>query len=105
MVTKNTQSTGTDVGVTGAQIRGARGLLNLSVTELAELARVGVNTVRRAEATNGIAGLTAANMAALVTALEKEGVNFISTDTLGPGVRLRPTSPLPLRPRRRDASK
>ena len=88
--------------VTGAQLRGARGLLNLSVTELAEMSGLGLNTIRRAEATNGVSALTTANMKTLMTVLEGAGIVFIPGDHLGPGVRLRDLEPLPMRPRRRN---
>lgn len=92
------------MAVTGAQIRGARGLLNLSVTELSELSELGVNTIRRAEATNDVPALTPANMATLVTTLQTAGVEFVGVDELGPGVRLKAKDPQPMRRRRRDGA-
>lgn len=86
--------------VTGAQIRAARGLLNLSVLELAERTGLALNTVRRAEATNDVAPITNANARLLVTTLEAAGVVFIPADELGPGVRLRDAAQAPLQRRR-----
>lgn len=90
--------------MTGTQLRAARGLLNLSVSELAELTGLAVNTIRRAEATNGEVPITAANKNTLLMTLEKDGVVFIAPDAaLGAGVRLRSAEAPALRPRRRLA--
>ena len=73
---------------TGAQIRAARGLLNLSVAQLAERTRLGVNTIKRAEATNEAAPITAAIAQLIVSALEEAGVKFIPAEgDAGAGVR------------------
>lgn len=74
---------------TGGQLRGARGLLNMSIAELCELTHLAPNTVKRAEATNGPAPITAANAALLVSCLQRYGVVFLPPDDeAGPGVRL-----------------
>lgn len=75
--------------LTGAQIRAARALLDMSIADLARLAGLAVNTVRRAEGTNDIPRLTNANMKLLRSALEEAGVDFIEADDFGPGVRFR----------------
>jgi transcriptional regulator with XRE-family HTH domain len=90
------------VVLTGSQLRAARGLLNLSVAELAERTGLAVNTIRRAEATNGAAPITAANLTLLANVLEDAGVIFIAADQLGPGVRLKSPDPQPIQARRRD---
>jgi transcriptional regulator with XRE-family HTH domain len=71
--------------VVGAQIRMARAALKLGVRELAALAHVAPNTITRAEAGQPI---NAATMKAVTTALETAGVEFISENGGGPGVRL-----------------
>jgi transcriptional regulator with XRE-family HTH domain len=76
--------------ITGAQIRAARALLRWSAEALAERSRLGVATIRRAEATDGHPNLTAANVAAVQAALESAGVVFENDH--GPGVRLRARS-------------
>ena len=91
--------------ITGAQMRGARGLLNMSVADLCERTGLAINTVRRAEATNGIPVMTPANMRLIVTMLEDAGVLFIEADDCGPGVRLRSPEPLPVSSRRRPSAK
>ena len=90
--------------LTGSQLRAARGLLNLSVSELAERTGLAVNTIRRAEGTNGSAPITAANMKLLLATFDAAGVLFIPSDSLGPGVRLKTTEPLPMQTRRRDTT-
>lgn len=88
--------------VTGSQLRAARGLLNISVAELAHRTGLALNTIRKAEATNGPVTITAGNSALLVSTLETEGVIFIPADIVGPGVRLRHPVNLPDRRRRRS---
>jgi len=75
--------------ITGAQIRAARALLRWSADDLAQKSRLGVATIRRAEAVDGAVGLTTANVSALRIALEDAGVEFIPSNGGGPGVRLR----------------
>lgn len=89
--------------VTGSQLRAARGLLNLSVLELSEQTGLAVNTIRKAEGTNGLPPITEANINLLISAFASAGVIFIEPDKLGPGVRLKTPKPAPMRPRRRDA--
>lgn len=81
-------------GISSAQIRAARALLRWSAADLAREAAVGANTVRRAEVAEGETSLTAANERAIRGALENAGVEFISENGGGAGVRLRKRSPL-----------
>ena len=92
---------GTVGNVTGAQLRAARGLLNMSVSDLAERTGLAVNTIRKAEKTNGPAEVTIASMRLFVTTLQSAGVIFIAADQNGAGVRLESPDQEPLR-RRRD---
>lgn len=74
---------------TGAQLRAARGLLNLSLTQLSEQTGLALNTLKRAEAVNSLAPITSANAKLLVTVLSAAGVIFIPSEgSLGSGVRL-----------------
>ena len=76
--------------ITGSQIRAGRALVRWSVQELANVAEIGVATVRRAEITDGaVENLTAANARAIRTALESAGVEFIAENGGGAGVRAR----------------
>ena len=75
--------------ITGAQIRAARGLKDMTAGELATAARVGVTTVRRAEAFEGKPRTKDANLSAIRAALEAAGVEFIPENGGGAGVRFR----------------
>lgn len=88
--------------LTGAQLRAARGLINISVAELAERTGLAVNTIRRAEASNGLVRMTAENLVHLLNTLDQAGVVLIDAGELGPGVRLRSPEPGPVHHRRRD---
>ena len=76
------------VALTGAQIRSARALVRWSAQDLARHSSLGVNTIRRAEATDDVTSLTTANDLAIRRALESAGVEFIDENGGGPGVRL-----------------
>jgi transcriptional regulator with XRE-family HTH domain len=76
------------MGISSAQLRAARALLRWSALDLAKVSRVGVATIRRVETMEGEIPVTAANQAALRTALEAAGVEFIDANGGGPGVRL-----------------
>lgn len=73
--------------ISPAQSRAARGLLSITQTELASLASLGQSTVidfereRRVVSDSAIAGIR--------VALEQAGVEFISENGGGPGVRLK----------------
>jgi len=72
------------------QIRAARALLGINQTRLAELADVGVATVKRIEVATGEIRGAAQTIWKLQTALEREGVRFIDGDESGGiGVRLK----------------
>jgi len=73
--------------VVGAQIRAARGLLNLSAQELADLAKLSRGTIQRAELET--APVTTANGERIVETLERQGIIFLPSNGEGPGVRLR----------------
>ena len=73
----------------GAHIRAGRALLRWSAADLARKTALGVNTIRRAELSEGEPTLTAANELAIRWALENAGVVFIEENGGGPGVRLR----------------
>lgn len=90
--------------VTGAQLRAARAFLNISVSELAERTGLAVNTIRRAESTNGAPAITVANMALLIAKYQTWGLDFIEAGGNGVGVRLASDEPLELNRRRRSNS-
>ena len=75
--------------LTSGQMRAARALLRWSAVDLAEKSSLGIATVQRAEASDGVPSMTRANMAAIRRALEAAGVEFIPENGGGAGVRLR----------------
>ena len=74
--------------IASSQIRSARHALRWSVSELAELSGVSTSTIKRVEATDLEPKSTRANMAALQSAFEAAGIEFIGTPDNGPGIRL-----------------
>lgn len=88
--------------LTGAQLRAARGLINISVADLAERSGLAINTIRRAEAANGVVRMTTENLMRVLEVLDAAGVVLVDGDELGPGVRLKSVEPLPVHRRRRD---
>lgn len=73
---------------TGRQIAAARVLVGLGQAELAAAASVSVPTLRRMEASDGLATGMANNVDAVRRALEAAGIEFISGNGGGVGVRL-----------------
>ena len=73
--------------LTGPQIRAARALLGMSALELAQLAGLAINTVRRAESSADAARVTLANVRAIQSVLEAKGVEFLPRGDAGEGVR------------------
>lgn len=72
------------------QIRAARALLDWSQTDLAKAASIGVATIRRMEATEGLVRGAANSVWKIQKALETAGIVFIpADDSGGPGVRLK----------------
>ena len=74
--------------ISGAQIRAARGLLNLSSKQVAMLTGVSWATIKRFEDTNMIPPSRSGTLERVKKALEAEGVEFIGDPLLTPGVRL-----------------
>lgn len=72
--------------VTSAQIRMARAALSWSVRDLAERSGVHRNTISRLE---GGADGHGPTLAAIRSAMEAAGIDFIAENGGGPGVRLK----------------
>lgn len=89
--------------LTGCQLRAARGLLNMSVTEMAERSGLAINTIRRAESVNGAPPITQANITLLGAIFAEAGVEFIDADEKGVGVRLASPVSGPVSRRRRSS--
>lgn len=73
---------------TGRQIAAARAILGLSQSDLAARASVSVPTIKRMEASAGVATGMSNNVGAVCRALEAAGVEFIAENGGGAGVRL-----------------
>jgi predicted transcriptional regulator len=70
------------------QIKAARILVGWTQGDLAKHAGVSVPTIKRLEAVDGDIGGRAETGESLVAALQRAGVEFISENGGGPGVRL-----------------
>ena len=73
--------------LTGEQIRGARAMLRLEQSELAEGAGVPLETIKKMEKTAGPISVLFATLDQVQFALEAAGVEFLHGDE--PGVKLR----------------
>jgi ribosome-binding protein aMBF1 (putative translation factor) len=74
--------------VTSEQIKMARAALGWSVEKLAKESAVGVRTIHRIEAQDGLPNATAGNLKLLRETLQAAGIEFIGGAGEGPGVRL-----------------
>jgi len=78
--------------LTGSQIRAARSLLKWSAHDLSAKSGVSYAAIQRAENAEGMPNMQTKNLAAIKTALENGGCQFIDgpySGNGGPGVRLR----------------
>jgi transcriptional regulator with XRE-family HTH domain len=75
--------------VTTRQVKAARALLDWSQAELASASGLSAPTIKRIEAKSGDIGGRADTAARIVAALESAGVEFISENGGGVGVRMR----------------
>lgn len=69
-------------------MRAARQMLKLTAAEVANLAGVGVATIRRFELMSGVPSGNARSLLAIKNALENSGIEFIGSPEDRPGVRL-----------------
>ena len=87
--------------LTPAQLRAARALLGLDQRTLAERAGVSLPTIQRMEASAGYVRGVVDTLTRVVAALEREGIELISENSIstggGRGVRLRDPTPSALR--------
>ena len=74
--------------VSASQIKAARLLLDLTVGELASSANIGVATIKRFEASDGIPEHRSGNLDKVRVALEARGIEFLGDPIASPGVRL-----------------
>lgn len=75
--------------LTGAQIRAARGMLALSVNELAHKAAISPATIRRYEQVDGSINSSEAALDSLERTLTQAGIEFIFPELGKPGIRPR----------------
>lgn len=75
--------------ISGAQIRAARALLGLSITDLAEQAAVGWSTIQRFESQDFIPNSKAGTLERLRATLEARGIEFLGDPVTSPGVQLK----------------
>jgi PAS domain S-box-containing protein len=75
--------------LTGAQLRAGRGIVNWSVRELSEAAKISSSTIRRLEESNGSPATVEPSLTPLQSALEAAGVEFLFPPNGRPGVRPR----------------
>jgi transcriptional regulator with XRE-family HTH domain len=73
--------------ISGGQIRAARALLRWTANDLAERSKLGIMTIRRAEAVDGPVPITVANAETVKRTLQAAGVEFTNGDA--PGVRMK----------------
>lgn len=74
-------------GLTGAQVRAARGILRWTVEALARAAGVSPSTVKRIEAADGAPVVAEGSLSAVAKALRTAGVEFLFAAGRAPGVR------------------
>ena len=80
--------------ISTGQVRAARAMLRWRAQDLADASGVGVATIRRMEVLDGVPPGQIRSLAAIQSALEAAGVEFIGTADDRPGVRLgSPLSP------------
>jgi len=75
--------------ITGSQIRGARAALRWTAARLASEAGVGIQTIMRFEARDGVPPSRSSTLMDIRAALEAAGIEFVGTPDDGPGIRLR----------------
>jgi hypothetical protein len=75
--------------ISTGQVRAARALLRWRAQDLADASGVGVATIRRMEVLDGVPSGQIRSLAAIQSALEAAGVEFIGTPDDRPGVRLK----------------
>jgi transcriptional regulator with XRE-family HTH domain len=77
--------------ITGLQIRCARAALRWTAAQVATAAGVGIQTVKRFEAYDGVPPSRSSSLQAIRGAMEAAGIEFIGTPDDGPGIRIRPS--------------
>lgn len=76
--------------IVSSQIRAARAALGWTAAKLAEQSGIGLRTIMRIEADEGIPKTTTGTLTKVQSALESASIEFIGTPDDGPGIRFRP---------------
>ena len=74
--------------ITTGQIKAARAILRWKASDLADMASVGVATIRRIELQNGIPVSHDATLHKVKNAFELAGIDFVGSPETNPGVQL-----------------
>lgn len=74
--------------ITGTQIRASRAALRITATELAQMAGVGEQTIKRFEAVESVPPSRSSTLIVVKQALEAAGIEFIGTPEDRPGIRI-----------------
>jgi transcriptional regulator with XRE-family HTH domain len=90
--------------ITGEQLRAARAILKLEQSELADLSGVSAETIKRLERLDGTLAANVRTLTQLKSALEQEGIVFLSENGGRPGVRPRREPPPRIRARKRKGA-
>ena len=75
--------------IASEQIRAARALLRMTAQDLSSASGVGLATIKRLEACDGLPPAHAQTLDKLSKSLEAAGIEFLGSPDDGPGVRLR----------------
>ncbi len=75
--------------ISGAQIRAARALLRWSAQDLADRAAVGIQTIKRFEAVDGVPPSRSSTLLDVKAALETAGIEFTGNPGKNPGITIR----------------
>jgi len=75
--------------IASEQVRAARALLRITAQDLSSASGVGLATIKRLEAGDGLPAAHAQTLDKLTKALEAAGVEFLGTPEDRPGVRLK----------------
>ncbi|GGD30182.1 helix-turn-helix domain-containing protein [Sinisalibacter lacisalsi] len=79
--------------LTAGQIRAARAVLGLTISQLAIDTGIGLATLKRYEAVEGVPKSRKGHLETLRKFLESAGIEFIGTPDDGPGIRIHRTRP------------
>jgi transcriptional regulator with XRE-family HTH domain len=75
--------------LSAAQIRGARALLGISATELAEASGVDLRTIQRFESAVGVPKSRSGTLNRIKETLEGAGITFLGDPLTSPGIQLK----------------